>query len=343
MDSNSHLFMQRALELAQKGLGKVSPNPMVGCVIVHSGKIIGEGYHEKYGEVHAEVNAINSVKNKSLLSQATLYVTLEPCSHHGKTPPCSDLIIKHQIPNVVICNADPFPEVNGKGIDKLKNSGVNVTVALLEKEGLALNKRFLTNQQKQRPYIILKWAQTKDGFVARDNFDSKWISNPDSRKLVHKWRSEEDSILVGYNTAKHDNPSLTVREWEGRNPVRIVLDKKLGLDTSLNLLDGEAKTIVFNEIKNDKQNPSLIYKQIDFKNCGVEVLQYLQQAQIGSLFIEGGANTLNYFIKNNLWDEARVFESDVEFTTGIAAPCISTTPVSQNQISNDTLTIYYNT
>ena len=201
--------MQRALELARLGLGNVSPNPMVGCVIVKDGKIIGEGHHEQYGGPHAEVNAVQAVKDQSLLPQSTAYVTLEPCSHFGKTPPCADLLVRHQVKRVVICNEDPNPLVAGQGIERLRNAGIEVEIGLLREEGRVLNRRFFTAFEKKRPYVILKWAQTTDGFVARENYDSKWISNTYSRQLVHKWRAEEDAILVGTNTARYDNPSLT--------------------------------------------------------------------------------------------------------------------------------------
>ncbi|MEQ9412696.1 MAG: bifunctional diaminohydroxyphosphoribosylaminopyrimidine deaminase/5-amino-6-(5-phosphoribosylamino)uracil reductase RibD, partial [Cyclobacteriaceae bacterium] len=214
-------YMLRAMELAKNGIGHVSPNPLVGCVIVYEGKIIGEGWHGKYGEAHAEVNAVNAVADKSILNGAAVYVNLEPCAHTGKTPPCADLLVKHKVKRVVIANVDPNPLVAGKGIAKLKDAGVEVLTGVLEEAGRELNKRFFTFLKHKRPFVILKWAQTSDGFIARENFDSKWISNEYSRKLVHKWRTEEDSILVGYNTALYDNPKLTARDWTGRNPVRI--------------------------------------------------------------------------------------------------------------------------
>jgi diaminohydroxyphosphoribosylaminopyrimidine deaminase/5-amino-6-(5-phosphoribosylamino)uracil reductase len=222
--------MSRALELARLGFGKVSPNPMVGCIIVCEGKIIGEGFHQQYGGPHAEVNAIHSVKDKTLLKQSTVYVTLEPCAHYGKTPPCAKLLVEHLVKKVIISNVDPNPLVSGKGIEILRSAGIEVETGLLEQEGLELNKRFFKSIRENAPYIILKWAQTADGFIARDDFDSKWISNKISRKLVHKWRSEEDAILVGKNTAKYDNPTLNVRDWVGKDPLRIVIDHELVLD-----------------------------------------------------------------------------------------------------------------
>ena len=242
--------MRRALELAENGRGQVSPNPLVGCVIEHHGKIIGEGWHQKYGEAHAEVNAVNSVKDKSLLKEACVYVSLEPCAHFGKTPPCADLLVENQVKKVVICNTDPNPLVAGKGIVKLREAGIEVETGILEKEGLELNKRFFHYLEKKRPYIILKWAETADGFIARKNFDSKWISNTLSRKLVHKWRTEEDAILVGTNTALYDNPQLNARDWTGNNPVRIVIDRHLKLPADLHLFDEQIPTICYNLIKN---------------------------------------------------------------------------------------------
>ncbi len=239
--TSDELFIQRTFELAQSGIGQVSPNPRVGAVVVHDEKIIGEGWHKKYGEAHAEVNAIHSVKDQSLLQESTIYVNLEPCSHFGKTPPCADLLIRHQVKKVVVCNNDPNPLVSGQGIAKLLNAGIEVVTGVLETEGRKLNKRFFTFVEKQRPYIILKWAQTVDGFVARENYESKWISNDFSRQLVHQWRSEEDAVLVGTKTAAHDNPKLDVRDWSGRNPVRVVIDRFLRLSATLHLFNKKQK------------------------------------------------------------------------------------------------------
>jgi diaminohydroxyphosphoribosylaminopyrimidine deaminase / 5-amino-6-(5-phosphoribosylamino)uracil reductase len=243
------LFMQRALDLAALGRGTVSPNPMVGCVIVHQNKIIGEGYHQQYGGAHAEPNAINSVRDKDLLSQSTLYVTLEPCAHWGKTPPCANLLIEMKVRKVVIATKDANPEVGGKGIYLLKEAGIEVITGVLEDQARELNKRFFTSMEKQRPYVILKWAQTRDGFIARENFDSKWISNSYSRQLVHKWRSEEDAIMVGTQTARYDNPMLNVRDWTGRNPLRIVLDRHMSLKSELHLFDGSQPTLRYNQVR----------------------------------------------------------------------------------------------
>jgi diaminohydroxyphosphoribosylaminopyrimidine deaminase/5-amino-6-(5-phosphoribosylamino)uracil reductase len=250
-----HKYLQRCIELARLGIGYVSPNPMVGAVIVHNDIIIGEGYHQKYGQAHAEVNAVNDALNRhnnaeELLRESTIYVSLEPCAHYGKTPPCSDLIIKHHIPTVVIGCRDQFAQVNGRGIEKLQEAGIDVITGIMEQECFELNKRFFTRIQKQRPYIILKWAQTQDGFFAPDDGTQYWITGPESRKLVHKWRSEEDAILVGKNTALIDNPQLNVREWEGRSPKRVLIDRRLELSKDLHVFDQLVETLVFNEIKN---------------------------------------------------------------------------------------------
>ena len=252
---NEEFFMQRCIDLAQKGKGRVAPNPVVGSVIVYNGKVIGEGYHERFGSHHAEVNAINNVKDKSLLSKCTLYVSLEPCSHFGKTPPCSDLIIKHKIPEVVIGCIDTYSEVSGTGIEKMRNAGIDVEIGIMGKRSRELNKRFFTFHEKKRPYIILKWAKSKDGFIApKDQKEPFWMTSKESKKLVHKWRSEEDAILIGRITAEKDNPSLTVREIKGDNPIRIVIDKDLKLSENLNLFNSESKTIIFNKIKSYNSN-----------------------------------------------------------------------------------------
>ena len=249
------LFMQRALDLAETGRGSVSPNPMVGCVIVNQNQeIIGEGWHQAYGQAHAEVNAMQSVNDPAQLGSSTLYVNLEPCSHHGKTPPCAEAIIRHQIPKVVIANADPNPLVAGRGVKMLREAGVEVLEGVLEEEGHQLNRRFFTYIEQERPYIILKWAETADGFMARENFDSKWISNLLSRKIVHKWRSEEDAIMIGKNTARFDNPKLTVRDWSGNNPLRIVVDRHLELSSNLIIFNRETPTVCYNLLKNEHLN-----------------------------------------------------------------------------------------
>ncbi len=333
-------YMSRALELAKRGKGIVSPNPMVGCVIVHDGKIIGEGYHQKYGEPHAEVNAINSVEHGDLLKESTVYVTLEPCAHHGKTPPCADLLIEKRVKKVVVASRDPFDQVDGKGIQKLKLAGIGVEVGVLEEKAKDLNTRFFTAVQKERPYVILKWAQTQDGFVARLNYDSKWISNSYSRQLVHKWRSEEDAILVGKNTANYDNPSLTTRDWEGENPIRVLLDSNLEVKKTSNLFNTEARTLVINSIKAEKKD-NIEWTKTDVNNPW-SVLTRLYERKIQSVIIEGGTQVLNSFINENCWDEARIFTSDQKFEEGIQAPSITGRLVNTENIFGDKLTIYKN-
>ena len=337
--SPDELFMQRALDLAQLSLGSVSPNPLVGCVIVHNNIVIGEGRHEKYGEAHAEVNAVASVSDKSLLSKSTVYVNLEPCSHFGKTPPCADLLVKHQVKKVVIAKVDPNPLVSGKGIQKLKDAGVEVVTGVLEAKGHELNKRFFTFLSKKRPYIILKWAETADGFIARENFDSKWISNEHSRRLVHKWRSEEDAVLVGTGTALHDNPKLTVRDWTGRNPTCIVIDRYSRLPKTLTLFDGQQQTICYTTTKSETQK-NLDFVKLNESLFQKELLDDLFKRNIQSVIIEGGATTLQQFINNSVWDEARVFTADQEFGSGIVAPQFNGNLSASETVFTDTLAFY---
>lgn len=332
--------MKRALELARLGMGHVSPNPMVGCVIVHDNKIIGEGYHKRYGEAHAEVNAINDVKDHSLLKESTAYVTLEPCAHHGKTPPCADLLIEKQIEQVVIATEDPFKEVDGKGIAKLKNAGIETEVNILRKEATDLNKRFFTYHSEKRPYIILKWTQTEDGFIARSNFDSKWISNPYSRQLVHKWRSEEDAILVGKNTALYDNPTLTTRNWKGENPVRVLLDRRMEIKPEQSLFNDDSKTIIINELKHATMRTNHWVKARDMHPSSILKVLYDQRLQ--SVIIEGGSHVLKSFIQENCWDEARIFSSNKRFESGIKAPTVAGNLLDEASIFGDTLKIIRN-
>lgn len=313
------IYMHRAMELARLGFGSVSPNPMVGCVIVHKDTIIGEGFHQEYGGPHAEVHAVNSVEDKSLLPESDVYVTLEPCSFFGKTPPCADLLVKYKVKNVFISTIDPNPKVSGKGIDKLKKAGIEVVQGLLETEGTELNKRYFTSINKKRPYIILKWAETADGFIARKNFDSKWISNDYSRKLVHKWRAEEDAILVGKNTAQYDNPTLNVRDWEGKDPQRIVIDHTLQLDRGLHLFDGQIPTICYN-LEKDETTDTQTFVKLEKARFYHDLLGDLHSRNIQSLIVEGGGATLSTFIKEGLWDEARIFQADTCFGDGIKAP-----------------------
>ncbi|MBL7859084.1 MAG: bifunctional diaminohydroxyphosphoribosylaminopyrimidine deaminase/5-amino-6-(5-phosphoribosylamino)uracil reductase RibD [Cyclobacteriaceae bacterium] len=328
--------MQRAFELALLGRGYVSPNPLVGCVVVHDNTIIGEGWHKKYGEAHAEVNAINAVRDKEKLAASTVYVNLEPCSHTGKTPPCADLLIRQGIKKVVIANVDPNPLVAGGGIKKLRDAGIDVISGILEKQGHELNKRFFTFMVKQRPYIILKWAETADGFVARENFDSKWISNDFSRQLVHQWRTEEDAILVGARTALHDNPQLNVRDWTGRNPVRVVIDRFLKLPENLHLFDHQQKTIYYNVLKHE-EHPNLSLIRVDEENFVQNVVHDLYKKKIQSVIVEGGATTLRMFIETNCWDEARIFTSAKTFGKGIRAPSIHGRVYQHHNIGNDVL------
>ena len=325
-------YIQRCIELAKKGLGTTYPNPLVGSVIVHEGKIIGEGWHQKAGQAHAEVNAINSVKDKSLLPLSTIYVSLEPCSHFGKTPPCSDLIIHHKIPEVVIGTIDPFAKVSGNGIKKLKEAGIKVTVGILEDECNALNKRFFTFHTKKRPYLILKWAETQDGFIAPETRDEQkpvWITNQYSRQLVHKWRTEEQGIFVGTQTVIDDNPSLTARDWKGNHPIRIVLDKKNRISKESAIFDNSALTILVTE------------NEIDFsQNIANQLCDYLYKKEIQSVIIEGGSRTLQTFIDAQLWDEARVFKGDTHFSSGMIAPKITGKIIAEQRIGSDELVIY---
>lgn len=333
------MFMHRALQLAALGLGKVSPNPMVGCVIVHERKIMGEGYHQQYGGPHAEVKAVENIKEKELLKESTVYVSLEPCSHHGKTPPCADLLVRCQIKKVMICNVDPNPLVSGRGVKKLKEAGIDVEIGLLEQEAKELNKRFFTAFEKKRPYVILKWAQTTDGFIARENFDSKWISNQYSRQLVHKWRSEEDAILVATNTAKYDDPSLMVRDWSGRNPIRIVLDRNLSLDPKLKLFDEKARTICFSEKEGDGRNCEIV----TLRTFNIDtILVELHKRGINSVLVEGGSKLLRSFISGGLWDEARVFISKTTFEHGIPAPEINGNLFREESVFDDKLLYFRN-
>ena len=324
--STPQIFMQRCLELALLGMGNVAPNPMVGCVIVHDGIIIGEGYHKKIGEAHAEVNAIRSVRYPELLTQSTLYVSLEPCTHQGRTPPCSDLIIESRIPHVVIGTVDPFAEVAGKGVERLQKAGIEVKVGILEKECRELNRRFFTFHEKKRPYIILKWAQTPDGFIDTDRTETQlptWITNALAKRLVHKQRSEESAILIGTNTAEFDNPALTVREWTGNQPIRMVIDRTGRLNTDLHIFIGKAPTWVFTtHQKTEREN--LEYISLDFdQNILPQLLAVLYQRDILSVVVEGGGELLNSFLEIGLWDEAFVYTGSQFFGKGVAAPHIS--------------------
>ena len=340
----------RCIQLAKNGLGTTFPNPMVGSVIVHNKKIIGEGFTSPFGGPHAEVNAIRSVADPSLLGEATLYVTLEPCSHYGKTPPCADLIVEHKIPRVVIGIKDPHTKVAGKGIQKLKDAGCEVVVGVLDRECREHHRRFLTFHQKKRPYIILKWAGTTDGFMApeRDKRDSApqpyWITNTRSRQLVHQWRSEEQAILVGSNTALLDNPELNVRSWYGNSPTRIVIDRTLKINPTSHLLDGSIKTLVITEITaTGKYLPGIGYEVIDFsKNTGARICEVLYRNNLISLIVEGGARTLQTFIDEGLWDEARIFTGNILFGNGLKSPVISGNLKESKILEGDTLKVLRN-
>jgi diaminohydroxyphosphoribosylaminopyrimidine deaminase / 5-amino-6-(5-phosphoribosylamino)uracil reductase len=334
-------YMQRALELAKNGLGAVSPNPMVGCVIVYNNVIIGEGWHQKFGAAHAEVNAVDSVGDKNLLKESTVFVNLEPCSYYGKTPACSDLLIRYRVKKVVVAALDPNPKVAGNGAKALELAGIKVEVGVCEKEAIKLNRRFFINQKLNRPYVILKWAQTKDGFIARSNYDSKWISNEFSRQKVHRWRAEEDAILVGKNTALYDNPSLTVRDWDGKNPLRVVLDRNLELKSNLNLFNGKVQTLVYNT-KLSKTGNAVEFIKLKLDNFILQVLSNLAQRDLGSIIIEGGKQVLNNFIQQGLWEEARVFTSNEKFGEGIKAPKLNEQVTSKEKIENDMLAYYFN-
>ncbi|RXR22466.1 bifunctional diaminohydroxyphosphoribosylaminopyrimidine deaminase/5-amino-6-(5-phosphoribosylamino)uracil reductase RibD [Flavobacterium stagni] len=338
-------YIQRCIQLAQNGLGTTYPNPMVGSVLVHNDQIIGEGWHRKAGEPHAEVHAIRSVKNPELLKEATIYVSLEPCSHFGKTPPCSDLILEKGIPNIVVGTVDPFAAVAGKGIERLRAAGRNVTVGVLENECRALNKRFFTFHNQQRPYIILKWAQSADGFIAplaKEKREPVWISNRYARQLVHQWRSEEQAILVGTQTVLDDNPKLDTRDWWGKNPTRIVLDRSGKISTDFHVKDGKTATIVITAEENLTATD-----QVDYQNCIFEsslpqqIAGILFQKGLQSVLIEGGQKTLQSFIDAGLWDEARVFESGITLGSGLAAPQFNAPVAHTETIVENQLKMYY--
>jgi len=346
--SKHQKYIQRCIDLAQNALGNTYPNPMVGSLVVYEDKIIGEGWHQKAGEAHAEVNAIASVKDKSLLKKSILYVSLEPCSHFGKTPPCANLIVAHKIPKVVIGCLDPNEVVAGRGEKKLLEAGCKTKIGILEEECQKLNKRFFTFHKKKRPYIILKWAQTADGFIAPKNQESGkpfWITGDASKQLVHKWRSEEHAILVGTNTVLKDNPQLNTRMWKGNNPVKVVLDQHLKIKPDAAVFDGISETIVITS-KQHTAFPKLSkvkFEAIDFdQNLPNKICEVLFKHKIQSVIVEGGAMTLNTFIDAGMWDEARVFTGTPQLKTGISAPQIEKKPSETTQIGEDTLNLYFN-
>ena len=331
-------FMQRALDLAVLGEGNVAPNPLVGCVITQNDKIIGEGYHQKYGDAHAEVNAVNAVSDKSLLSESDIYVTLEPCSHFGKTPPCADLLIKYKFKKVIVCNYDPNPLVAGQGIEKLRQAGIEVEVGLLEEEGRELNKRFFTYIEKKRPYIILKWAESADGFIAKKNYEAVQISNLLSRRFVHKMRSEEDAIMIGTNTVKYDNPTLNTRFWTGKDAIRVLIDRELSLSKNLHVFDNSQKTICYNSLKDEIIENNIFVRTP--LNTSIEpfILEDLYQRKIQSIIIEGGTILLQSFIDLGLWDEAFILKSEIILEQGIDAPKIKRKEVLRQKLGDNLLT-----
>lgn len=334
-------YMRRCFELARLGAGSVSPNPMVGAVVVKNGDVIGEGWHQRYGKAHAEVNAIASVKDKSLLENSTIYVNLEPCCHWGKTPPCANMIIESKIKRCVIANTDPNPKVYGGGIKLLKDNGVDVEVGILAQEGEMLNRRFFTNQRKKRPYIIIKYAKTEDGFIATEN-GGGWISNDALKVWVHKQRAEEDAIMVGYNTVLCDNPQLNVRHYAGRNPKRVVLDKNLTLPKDSNILDNSQDTFVFNFLKDTKEGNNTYIKLNQNNFSLVDMLKRLYENRICSLVVEGGKKTIEKFINANLWDEANIIVGNKRFGNGLQAPEIPIEPSEIKMIGNNKLEFYFN-
>lgn len=340
--------MTRCLQLAKLGAGYVAPNPMVGAVLVYEDVIIGEGWHQRYGEAHAEVNCIRqAVENgyEDLFLKSTLYVSLEPCAHFGKTPPCADLIIRHRIPKVIIGCRDPFKEVDGKGIERLIAAGIQVETGILEKQSTNLNKRFFTFHQQQRPYIILKWAETADGKISSGIDKRLLISNDYSNRLVHKWRSEEAAILVGTNTALLDNPSLTTRLWAGPSPLRLVLDINLRLPSSLNIFNGDQRTIIFNSIRQEEK-ASLSYYLLSGDGTVVnQMMQALYQLKVLSVLVEGGEQLLQSFITEGLWDEARIIRSTTptveQHAKGLQAPCLFNAILEKNfNLQSDTINIF---
>ncbi|MGI4833096.1 MAG: bifunctional diaminohydroxyphosphoribosylaminopyrimidine deaminase/5-amino-6-(5-phosphoribosylamino)uracil reductase RibD [Janthinobacterium lividum] len=322
------LFMRRALDLALLGQGHTRPNPMVGCVVVGpGGTIIGEGYHQRHGGPHAEVNALASVADPALLGQSRVFVTLEPCAHHGKTPPCADLLIAQGVPEVIVCNDDPNPLVAGQGLARLRAAGIRVSTGLLAAEGRWLNRRFFTFFEQKRPYLVLKWAESADGFMAGPHFQQVQISGPQAQLLTHQWRAEEAGILVGTRTALHDNPRLNVREWTGEQPTRLLIDKNLSLPPSHHVLDCSQPTIVYTHRERPSQ-PNLTYVTLPFAEPGQPpapdllpaILADLHQRQVQSVLVEGGPTVLNALLHLNIWDEIRVFRAPKRLERGIAAP-----------------------
>ena len=344
---NHELFMRRCFNLAECGLGNVAPNPLVGALLVYNGKIISEGFHHKFGDPHAEVVALDKITDPKILASSVLYVNLEPCAHFGKTPPCTDLIISKNIKRVLFSNFDPNPLVNGEGMKKLKKAGIHVTSGVLEKEGYELNRRFFTFHYLKRPFIILKWAQTSDGFIAPPDCSLKnetitWVSGPASRKLVHKWRTEEAAILVGKKTVEIDNPLLTARDWLGKNPVRIIIDPELSIDKKKNIYDNSALTYIINGSKELNERNITYIKIQKGKTFLKKLMNILFENNLQSIIIEGGTNTLESFIRVGLWDEARVFTSKKYFYDGVKAPQLPSVNSTEFDIDGDQLQIFRN-
>lgn len=332
--------MQRCIELALRAAGFVAPNPMVGAVLVHEDKIIGEGYHRQYGQAHAEVNCIRSVAagDQHKIAASTLYVSLEPCAHFGKTPPCADLIISQKIPSVVIGCRDPFPAVNGKGIEKLLTAGITVTEPVMENECRALNRRFFTFHEKRRPYIILKWAQTANGRIAGGSEERLHISGEFSNRLVHRWRSEEAAIMVGTQTALLDNPQLNNRLWSGATPVRIVLDRALKLPTDLHLFDGKARSIVLNEQRQETKGLLHYHRLNGDGSMAAQIANALYELNIQSVLVEGGAQLLQSFIDEGLFDEVRIIRNQrLTVAGGLDAPDLPALQLQQEETLGDDL------
>lgn len=338
-------YMRRCLQLAEMGKGNVSPNPMVGAVLVYNGRIIGEGWHQEYGKAHAEVNCIESVADadKHLITESTMYVSLEPCAHHGKTPPCADRLVKERVKEVIVCNPDPFEKVGGRGMQILHDNNIITTTGILDKDGRWLNRRFFCVQENKRPYIILKWAQSANGKFAPYGNRCYQISNAYSSSIVHKWRTEEGAIMVGTNTALADDPQLTSRLWEGKNPLRIVIDRSLILPTNLKLFNKETDTWVVNDVK-EAHGENLQYIKLEFDEHLLEnILQRLYDAKVQSLIVEGGAKLLNTFIDKGLWDEARVITGNKVIEHGIAAPVLTNaTTAFETELEEDALQVYVN-
>ncbi|RQP17273.1 bifunctional diaminohydroxyphosphoribosylaminopyrimidine deaminase/5-amino-6-(5-phosphoribosylamino)uracil reductase RibD [Parapedobacter defluvii] len=341
-------YMRRCLELAQLGMGSVSPNPMVGAVLVHGGRIVAEDFHRKFGGPHAEALVMVDVQRRygeraaDLFRSATMYVSLEPCAHYGKTPPCAKLLADHQVARVVIACRDPFDKVNGLGVSILKEAGVEVIEGVLERDASWINRRFMTRVRHQRPYIILKWAQTADGYMAPSDRTQRWITGEVAQQLVHRWRSEEDAVLVGTKTALMDHPQLTVRKWQGKNPKRILVDKYLAVSPHTALFDGSAETIVFNASRSDwTENVKYIELEDMDWYLPQKIAYQLYLMDIQSLIVEGGRNTLDLFIDAGLWDEARVFTSRDTWGAGISSPALHAAPGESHSIGPDRLDIYY--